>query len=217
MPYFAASYEVVDDFVARRSAFREAHLRCVSESYARGELLLGGALAEPADRALLVFHVKDRATAESFVRTDPFVVSGLVKKWELRPWNVVTGKEASSAPMVPGHPSEIVRWWSARTTAEKWPLYREHFAKNVLAKLKGIAGYLGAILSVREFGNQREIIVETCWRSLDAVQALAGVDLEAAVVAQEAAEGLTDYDQRVRHYEIVLSDRAPDSNAPPAN
>jgi uncharacterized protein len=128
-PYYAAFYDVVDDFVARRGAFREEHLRRVSESYARGELILGGVLAEPPNRALLVFHVSDKRIAELFVQTDPYVVNGLVKKWELCPWNVVTGNEANPGPIVPGHSIEIVRAWSARATNENWLRYREHFLK----------------------------------------------------------------------------------------
>jgi uncharacterized protein len=207
VPYYAVFYEVVDDFVARRRAYREEHLCRVSESYARGELILGGALAEPADRALLVFHVADKNTVLSFVENDPYVVSGLVKKWEVRPWNVVTGNEASSSPVVAVHPTEIVRAWSARASAEKWPYYREHFTKKVLPELRKLTGYLGATLSVRPAGEQREILVETCWRSLDAVRSFAGMGIDAAVVAQEAAAVLTDYDKRVRHYEIVFADR----------
>jgi uncharacterized protein YciI/heme-degrading monooxygenase HmoA len=213
MPYFAVFYEVVDDFVARRTAFRESHLSNVSESYARGELVLAGALAEPADRALLVFNAQDKNVVETFVQNDPYVLSGLVKKWEIRPWNVVTGNEASPNPVVPAHPTEIARAWSARTSNEKWPLYREHFSKNVLRELRAIPGYLGATLYVRHAGDQREILVETFWRSLDAIHAFAGADVETAVVAHEAAAVLTDYDRRVRHYEIVLSDVAPSAAA----
>ena len=208
MPYYAVFYEVVDDFIARRAAFRGEHLRRVSESYARGELILGGALAEPVDRALLVFHVADKQTVLSFVLNDPYVLSGLVKKWEVRPWNVVTGNAAAPNPVVPKHPAEIVRVWSARTSADKWPHYREHFAKNVLPELRQLSGYLGATLCVRTSGDQREILVETYWRSLDAVRAFAGVDLDSAVVASEAAAVLTEYDKRVRHYEIAVTDRS---------
>lgn len=208
MPYFAVLYDVVDDFVARRGAYREEHLRLVEESYARGELILGGALAEPTDRALLVFHVADKRVAEAFIESDPYVVNQLVKNWEVRPWNVVTGNEASPNPIVPEHPAEIIRTWSGHASNEQWPRYREHFTEKVLPELRGIAGYLGATLSVRVSGEQREILVETYWRSLDAVQAFAGVDVEAAVVASEAAALLAEHDKRVRHYEIVLSDRA---------
>lgn len=208
MPYFAVFYEVVDDFVKQRGPYREAHLRRVSESYARSELVLGGALAEPPDRALLVFHADDKKTVLSFIENDPYVVSGLVKKWEVRPWNVVTGNEASPDPIVPAHPTEIIRHWSARTSVQNWPRYREHFINNVLPELQGIAGYLGATLSVRTVGEQREILVETYWRSLDAVRAFAGIDMDAAVVASEAASMLIDFDTRVRHTEVVVSDLA---------
>ncbi len=206
MLYFAVFYEVVDDFVGRRTAFRGEHLRRVSESYARGELILGGALGDPADLALLVFHTKERQTVESFVRNDPYVTNGLVLKWQIRPWNVVTGNEASPAPVVPKHPTEIVRTWSARTSKELWPQYREHFTGNVLRELHTIAGYLGATLSVRLRGEQCEILVESYWRSLDAVRSFAGVDIEKAVVASEVAELLAEHDQKVRHFEIVLAD-----------
>ena len=89
MPYFALFYEVVDDFVARRTPFRQEHLRLAEEAHARGELLLAGALSEPADLALLVFLCTDRGIPETFANVDPYVVNGLVKKWKVRPWNNV--------------------------------------------------------------------------------------------------------------------------------
>jgi len=36
MPYFALMYDMVDDFVARRAAYRDEHLRLARESHARG-------------------------------------------------------------------------------------------------------------------------------------------------------------------------------------
>ncbi len=93
MQYYALFYEVVDDFIARRAAFREAHLRLVREGYAGGELVLAGALADPPDRALLVFRTEDPRAAENFAQKDPYVANGLVKRWEVRPWAVVVGNE----------------------------------------------------------------------------------------------------------------------------
>ena len=49
MSYYALFYDVVNDFVARRSAYRDEHLHLAREAYARGELVLAGALADPAD------------------------------------------------------------------------------------------------------------------------------------------------------------------------
>ena len=93
MPYFALFYEVVEDYVARRAAFREEHLRLAREAHARGELVFAGALADPPDRALMVFRSNDRSVVEAFARMDPYVVNGLVKRWEVRPWNVVVGNQ----------------------------------------------------------------------------------------------------------------------------
>jgi uncharacterized protein YciI len=89
LPYFLLFYDLVDDYVARRTEFRQEHLRLVREASARGEILLAGALAEPADRAVLAFRCAGRETPEAFAKQDPYVVNGLVKKWEVRLWNNV--------------------------------------------------------------------------------------------------------------------------------
>jgi len=93
MNYYALFYHVVEDFLARRTAFREEHLRLAREARGRGELLLAGALTEPADGALLVFRAADRAAVEDFARNDPYVRRGLVSRWEVRSWAVVIGNE----------------------------------------------------------------------------------------------------------------------------
>jgi uncharacterized protein YciI len=92
MPYFALFYDVVDDFVARRAPFRAEHLRLAAEAHDRGDIVLAGALAEPADTALIILRCADKSVAEDFARRDPYVVNGLVKKWTVRPWIVVVGQ-----------------------------------------------------------------------------------------------------------------------------
>lgn len=91
MAYFALLYDVVDDYVARRLAFREDHLKLAMAATERGELLFGGAFDDPVDGALLVFQGDSHAVAEDFARNDPYVLHGLVKDWRVRPWNVVIG------------------------------------------------------------------------------------------------------------------------------
>jgi len=93
MKYFALFYYVVDDYISRRSAYRDAHLRLARAAQSRGELLLAGALTDPADRALLVFRAADRSVAEDFARNDPYVTQGLGTRWEVRPWAVVIGDD----------------------------------------------------------------------------------------------------------------------------
>jgi heme-degrading monooxygenase HmoA len=121
----------------------------------------------------------------------------------------VVGQEQRASSAVPAVPiGAILRHWSARTTETQLPNYLEHFSNNVLPELRRVPGYLGANVSVRHTASQAEIFVETTWRSLEAIRGFAGSDLEAAVVAPEAAAVLTDYDRRVRHTEMALSDRA---------
>src|SRR5260370_21424280 len=150
MNYYALLYELVDDMVTRRVPFREEHLRLARESRERGDLVLAGALAEPVDRALLVFHVDDKSKVEAFARKDPYVINGLVKKLEVRPCNVGVGNEppASTASFAPPT-GTILRRWSARTNESQLPKYLEHFSKNVVPELGRIPGYLGAKVSLR--------------------------------------------------------------------
>ena len=204
MSYYALLYETVDDYVARRAEFREMHLLLARAVRERGELLLAGAFDDPVDRALLVFRVDDKSKVEEFVRKDPYVVNGLVKKWEVRPWKVVVGNEQRSPSLMT--PGAILRRWSARTAEAHLPKYLEHFSERVLPDLRRVAGFLGATVSTCQTGDQVEIFVETTWRSLDAIRAFAGPDLEAAVVAPEAAALLTRYDRRVQHSQITLSE-----------
>jgi len=89
MGYYVLIYYVIDDYVSRRVPYREEHLRLARDAQNRGELLLGGALAEPVDKALLIFRVNDPAIIEAFVHSDPYVKNGLVTRWEIRPWTVV--------------------------------------------------------------------------------------------------------------------------------
>lgn len=89
--YHLLIYDVVDDYLERRPAFREEHLQRAREAHARGELLLAGALADPVDTAVLVFHGDGPEAAQSFAEADPYVRAGLVKRWRVRPWTVVVG------------------------------------------------------------------------------------------------------------------------------
>jgi uncharacterized protein YciI len=89
--YYLLLYDVVDDFIERRASLREAHLKLVRDAHERGDLLLAGAFADPVDGAALLFTTEDRAVAERFAASDPYVTEGLVTTWRVRRWNVVVG------------------------------------------------------------------------------------------------------------------------------
>lgn len=89
--YYILFYETVDDYLERRGAFRPEHLQLLEEAHVRGELVMAGAFAEPADGAAFVFKGDGPAAAENFAKNDPYVKNGLIKSWRVRPWTVVVG------------------------------------------------------------------------------------------------------------------------------
>jgi hypothetical protein len=92
--HFLLLYDLVEDYLERRPEFRDEHLALASGARERGELVLAGALADPADRAVLLFRAEDPSIAERFARDDPYVRAGLVRAWEVREWTVVIGGDA---------------------------------------------------------------------------------------------------------------------------
>ena len=94
--HFLLMYDVAPDYLQRRGEFRDAHLALAWQAHERGELVLAGALAEPADGALLLFSGDSPAAAERFAAADPYVRNGLVTKWQIRPWTTVVGQDAAS-------------------------------------------------------------------------------------------------------------------------
>lgn len=98
MPYFALTYDVVDGFLDKRTPYRPQHLQQAREAAARGELVMAGGLGDPPG-SLLVFRAADRSIAEAFALTDPYVTSGLVTRWQVRPWTVVIGQDPAEPPV----------------------------------------------------------------------------------------------------------------------
>ena len=92
--YYILFYDLVPDYLERRGPLRPEHLKIAKEAEARGELVIAGALAEPADRAILVFKTDDPSLPERFAKDDPYVKNGLVAKWTVRKWTVVIGAQA---------------------------------------------------------------------------------------------------------------------------
>jgi len=99
--HYLLMYDVSADYLERRGEFRDEHLSLAWAAQARGELVLGGALADPVDASLLLFRGDSPAVAEAFVAADPYVKHGLVTKWRVRPWLTVVGEDAAS----PIHPA----------------------------------------------------------------------------------------------------------------
>ena len=96
MKHWLLFYDVADDYLERRGAFRAAHLALAWRAVERGEILLGGALAHPADAVGFVFRAATAEVAEAFAREDPYVKNGVVVRWRVREWTTVVGEDAAT-------------------------------------------------------------------------------------------------------------------------
>ncbi|OZI32906.1 hypothetical protein CEG14_18680 [Bordetella genomosp. 1] len=94
--HFLLIYQVRPDYVTRRAEYRAEHLALAQQAVQRGELVLGGALADPVDGAVLLFQGEGPEAAEAFARADPYVRHGLVTQWQVRRWTTVVGPAAST-------------------------------------------------------------------------------------------------------------------------
>ena len=223
--HYLLFYEVGEDYVVRRAEFRDAHLEKAWASSARGELVLGGALANPADGAVLLFESDSPAVAENFARADPYVTSGLVKRWHVQEWTTVAGENAATPvrPAVAGakknlsppapagsassqaHGRLILRMWKARSTPEKSDHYIQDATTRVFPALEEIKGHRRAYLLQRPVDEDVELVVLTLWESMAALSEFAGTEPEKAVVEPEARAVLTSFDESVTHFEVVRS------------
>ncbi|HUR19923.1 MAG TPA: YciI-like protein [Vicinamibacterales bacterium] len=96
MKHFLLMYDTVPEYLERRGEFRSAHLKLAREAQNRGELVLGGALADPVDGAILLFRGESADVAREFAESDPYVRNGLVKAWRVREWTTVVGEGATT-------------------------------------------------------------------------------------------------------------------------
>ena len=66
-----------ENFPAHRERFQRFH--------AEGRVLMLGPFADPEEGAMSIFPTRE--DAEGFARGDPFVLNGVVARWEVREWN----------------------------------------------------------------------------------------------------------------------------------
>ncbi len=105
--HYLLFYEAGGDYAERRAPFRSAHLQHAQDAVRRGELVLGGAYANPVDGAVLLFRGDSAAVAERFAENDPYVINRVINRWYVREWTTVVGDGAESK--VPVDPADLRR------------------------------------------------------------------------------------------------------------
>lgn len=80
-------YVSAPDFRAKVPQYIDAHRALWHTFHADGRLLMVGPFTDEPAGAMGVFS--SRAAADDFVRSDPFVASGIVASHTIREWNEV--------------------------------------------------------------------------------------------------------------------------------
>jgi heme-degrading monooxygenase HmoA len=97
----------------------------------------------------------------------------------------------------------ISRQWRGLAHADRAAEYERHLHEDTFPQLKRIPGFLGASILKRPLRDGIEFLVVSRWESLASISGFAGADVEAAVVPANVRAMMIEYDQRVRHYEVV--------------
>ena len=97
----------------------------------------------------------------------------------------------------------IVRIWRGQAEPSRADAYHRHVTERVFPELTNISGHRGAYLLRRAAGDRVEFLAVTLWDSLETVRKFAGDDPDVAVVEPEAQAVLSEYDDFVRHFDLV--------------
>lgn len=97
----------------------------------------------------------------------------------------------------------VIREWRARAEPARSDAYPKHFREMVVPELRHVEGFIGAHLCEGLLDGMVEFVVLTRWQSMDAIRDFAGEDIERAKVEPGAVTALLNYDDTVRHYEVI--------------
>ena len=97
----------------------------------------------------------------------------------------------------------IIRAWCGRASRARSDAYPKHFRMVVVPELRTVPGFLDAQLCQRAEDDKVEFLVLTRWQSMEAVRGFAGPTVDKAVVEPGAVAALDDFDDTVRHYEVL--------------
>ena len=93
MSNYILLYQYVENYLEARTPYRPEHIEKIKAHVARGQILMAGAFANPADGAVIVFKTDDKSVIEKFVEDDPYQQNGVVTGWSIHEWTLAIGGE----------------------------------------------------------------------------------------------------------------------------
>jgi heme-degrading monooxygenase HmoA len=100
----------------------------------------------------------------------------------------------------------LVRSWEGRTRAGAEAKYLAFLTDVMVPKIRSLPGNLGAQV-LKGHTDSSRFVVLSYWVDLESIERFSGSDPEHAVVPPEARALLADFDERARHYDVVLEHR----------
>lgn len=103
----------------------------------------------------------------------------------------------------------VVRSWEGRVRSGAGDEYLAHLTEAVIPEIRVLPGNLG-VQVLRSAGDAADrFMVLSYWSDAERIKAFAGPDAQHAVVPPEARALLSEFDERARHFDVVLDLMAP--------
>jgi heme-degrading monooxygenase HmoA len=99
----------------------------------------------------------------------------------------------------------VARLWRGRVPAAKGDAYHAYLERTGIPDYRATPGNRGVWVLRRSDGGATEFLLITMWDSYDAIQAFAGVPLDAARYYPEDDDFLLEKEPKVVHYELEAS------------
>jgi len=97
----------------------------------------------------------------------------------------------------------IVRMWHGRVPGAKAAAYRTFLNERAVPDYRSVPGNVSVHILERADGEVTHFVTMTFWKSLEAVRAFAGADVEIAKYYPEDRDFLLEFEPRVVHYDVV--------------
>jgi quinol monooxygenase YgiN len=98
----------------------------------------------------------------------------------------------------------VIRSWQGTARPGAGDDYLTYLAEVMLPRIRALPGCLGVHV-LRRSGSEDVFVVQSHWSDAESIARFSGPDPEHAVVPDEARALLTDFEDRARHFEVVLN------------
>jgi uncharacterized protein len=92
MQFLLVAFDGIDPgALERRMKVRDKHLDKIAILKKRGEFLLGGAILDEKEKmigSMIVYEFPDRAALDENLKKEPYVIHGVWKKIDIRPYRL---------------------------------------------------------------------------------------------------------------------------------